>query len=61
MRMILRKKQNILANIEKNCHFLLTQTAYTQQCEHTYKMIDSEMSNDEKKQEELLEIPKNER
>ena len=61
MRMILRKKQNILANIEKNCHFLLTQTAYTQQCEHTYKMIDSEMSNDNKKQEELLEIPKNER
>ena len=59
--MILRKKQNILANIEKNCHFLLTQTAYTQQCEHTYKMIDSEMSNDNKKQEELLEIPKNER
>ena len=61
MRMILRKKQNILATIEKNCHFLLTQTAYTQQCEHTYKMIDSEMSNDNKKQEELLEIPKNER
>ena len=61
MRMILRKKQNILATIEKNCHFLLAQTAYTQQCEHTYKMIDSEMSNDNKKQEELLEIPKNER
>ena len=61
MRMILRKKQNIIANIKTNCHFLLTQPAYTQQCEHTYKMIDSEKSNDNKKQEEILEIPKNER
>ena len=56
----LRKKQKILGNIETNCLFLLTQQAITQQYEHTYKMIDSEKSNDNKRQEKILEIPKNE-
>ena len=56
----LRKKQKILENIETNCLFLLTQQAITQQYEHTYKMIDSEKSNDNKRQEKILEIPKNE-
>ena len=60
MRRFLRKKQKILANIETNCHFLLTEPAFTQQYEHTYKMIDGEKSNDKKKQEEILEIPKRE-
>ena len=56
----LRKKQKILANMETNCHFLLTQPAFTLQCEHPYKLTDSEKSNDNKRQEETLEVPKNE-
>ena len=60
VRRFLRKKQKIPANIEINCHFPLTEPAFTQQYEHTYKMIDGEKSNDKKRQEEILEIPKNE-
>ena len=36
------------------------QPAITQQYGHTYTMIDSEKSNDNKRQEEILEIPKTE-
>ena len=60
VRYFLRRKQKIVANIETNCHFLLTEPAITQQYEHTYKMIDSENSNDNKRLEEILKIPQNE-
>ena len=36
------------------------QLATTQQYEHTYKTIDSEKFNDNKRQEEILKIPQNE-
>ena len=52
--------QKILANIKTNCLFLLTQLAIAQQYEHTYKMIDSEESNDNKKQEEIYQKRKTE-
>ena len=56
----LRKMQKILANIKTNCLFLLTQPAIAQQYEHTYKMIDSEKSNDNKRQEEIYQKRKTE-
>ena len=57
MRKFLRKKQEILANIEANCLFLLMQSI-TQQYEHTHKIIHSESSNDNEMQEEMLKISK---
>ena len=52
-------KDSILANIETSCLFLLMQPVITHQYQHTYKLINSEKSNDNEIQEEILKISKN--